>query len=465
MTDKIKSNVMWGGRFEDGPDALMERINASINFDKRLYAQDIEGSRVHSIMLARQGIIDKKEADLICEGLSKILLEIESGEFEFKESLEDIHMNIEARLAEIIGDVAGKLHTARSRNDQVALDFRMWTRQQIDLCVKGLHEIIEAFINQAEHYGDLIMPGFTHLQVAQPVTWGHHMMAYVEMFGRDLERFHDVRKRMNECPLGAAALAGTSFPIDRYYTSDNLGFDRPTANSLDSTSDRDFALEFLSASAICATHLSRFSEELVIWSSSQFGFVNISERFSSGSSIMPQKKNPDAAELIRAKGSRINGSLIALLTTMKGLPLTYSKDMQEDKEQVFDAADTLLLSLAAMSGMLRELTPNKEILENAASKGFSTATDLADWLVKNINIPFREAHKITGQIVKIAERNGCDLTDLSLGEMQEVNQFINKDIYSVLSIKNSINSRDSYGGTSPKEVKKQIVNWKKRMSK
>mgnify|MGYP001164881102 CR=1 FL=1 len=463
MTDKIKSNVMWGGRFEDGPDALMERINASINFDKRLYAQDIEGSRVHSIMLARQGIIDKKEADLICEGLSKILLEIESGEFEFKESLEDIHMNIESRLAEIIGDVAGKLHTARSRNDQVALDFRMWTRQQIDLCLKGLHEIIEAFINQAEHYGDLIMPGFTHLQVAQPVTWGHHMMAYVEMFGRDLERFHDARKRMNECPLGAAALAGTSFPIDRYYTSDNLGFDRPTANSLDSTSDRDFALEFLSASAICATHLSRFSEELVIWSSSQFGFVNISERFSSGSSIMPQKKNPDAAELIRAKGSRINGSLIALLTTMKGLPLTYSKDMQEDKEQVFDAADTLLLSLAAMSGMLRELTPNKEILENAASKGFSTATDLADWLVKNINIPFREAHKITGQIVKIAERNGCDLSDLSLGELQEVNQFINKGVYSVLGIKNSVNSRDSYGGTSPKEVKKQIVNWKKKM--
>ena len=465
MTDKIKSNVMWGGRFEDAPDALMERINASINFDKRLYEQDIEGSQAHSIMLARQGIIDKKEADLICDGLAKIRLEIESGEFEFKESLEDIHMNIEARLAEIIGDVAGKLHTARSRNDQVALDFRMWVRQQIDLCAEELYKIIEAFINQADRYGDLIMPGFTHLQVAQPVTWGHHMMAYVEMFGRDLDRFLDARKRMNECPLGAAALAGTSFPIDRYHTSDALGFDRPTANSLDSTSDRDFALEFLSASAICATHLSRFSEELVIWSSSQFGFVNISERFSSGSSIMPQKKNPDAAELIRAKGSRINGSLIALLTTMKGLPLTYSKDMQEDKEQVFDAADTLLLSLAAMSGMLSELTPNKEVLENAASKGFSTATDLADWLVKNINIPFREAHRITGQIVKIAERKGCDLPDLKLKDMQELNQLINKNIYSVLSVKNSVNSRDSYGGTSPKEVKRQIAGWKKKMSK
>ena len=465
MTDKIKSNVMWGGRFEDAPDALMERINASINFDKRLYEQDIEGSRAHSIMLARQGIIDKKEADLICDGLAKIRLEIESGEFKFKESLEDIHMNIEARLAEIIGDVAGKLHTARSRNDQVALDFRMWVRQQIDSCAEELHKIIEAFINQADRYGDLIMPGFTHLQVAQPVTWGHHMMAYVEMFGRDLDRFLDARKRMNECPLGAAALAGTSFPIDRYHTSDALGFDRPTANSLDSTSDRDFALEFLSASAICATHLSRFSEELVIWSSSQFGFVSISERFSSGSSIMPQKKNPDAAELIRAKGSRINGSLIALLTTMKGLPLTYSKDMQEDKEQVFDAADTLLLSLATMSGMLSELTPNEGVLENAASKGFSTATDLADWLVKNINIPFREAHKITGQIVKIAERKGCDLPDLKLKDMQEFNQLINKDIYSVLSVKNSVNSRDSYGGTSPKEVKRQIAGWKKKMSK
>jgi argininosuccinate lyase len=347
----------------------------------------------------------------------------------------------------------------------VALDFRMWVRQQIDLCAEELYKIIEAFINQADRYGDLIMPGFTHLQVAQPVTWGHHMMAYVEMFGRDLDRFLDARKRMNECPLGAAALAGTSFPIDRYHTSDALGFDRPTANSLDSTSDRDFALEFLSASAICATHLSRFSEELVIWSSSQFGFVNISERFSSGSSIMPQKKNPDAAELIRAKGSRINGSLIALLTTMKGLPLTYSKDMQEDKEQVFDAADTLLLSLAAMSGMLSELTPNKEVLEIAASKGFSTATDLADWLVKNINIPFREAHKITGQIVKIAERKGCDLPDLKLKDMQELNQLINKNIYSVLSVKNSVNSRDSYGGTSPKEVKRQIAGWKKKMSK
>ena len=465
MTEKNKSNKMWGGRFNAGPDALMEEINASVDFDKRLYKQDIEGSQVHASMLAKQGIIDEKEAELICDGLSKMSLEIETDKFTFSKSLEDIHMNVEARLSEIIGDVAGKLHTARSRNDQVALDFRMWVRDQIDLCTIELRKLIEIFLNQAELYDGLLMPGFTHMQSAQPVTWSHHMMAYVEMFGRDLDRFKDARLRMNECPLGGAALAGTSFPIDRDYTSKKLGFDRPTANSLDSTSDRDFALEFLSCSAICAMHLSRFSEELVIWSSSQFNFVNISEKFSSGSSIMPQKKNPDAAELIRAKSSRINGSLVAFLTMMKGLPLTYSKDMQEDKEQVFDAADTLLLSLAAMSGMVRELTPNKDVLEKATSKGFSTATDLADWLVKNVNVPFRKAHKITGEIVKIAETQGCELKDLKLKEMQRVCNEINNDIYTVLSIKNSVNSRDSYGGTSPKEVRKQIAMWKKKISK
>ena len=464
MAKKVKTNLMWGGRFDEGPDVLMESINASINFDKRLYKQDIEGSVAHANMLAKQGIIEFSEADLICEGLAKIRLEIEEGKFEFKPSLEDIHMNIEARLAELIGSTAGKLHTARSRNDQVALDFRMWVRDHIDIAISDLRKLIEAFINQADLNSDLIMPGFTHMQVAQPVSWSHHMMAFVEMFGRDLARFEDARRRLNECPLGGAALAGTSFPIDRHTTSKILGFDRPMANSIDSTSDRDFALEFLTCSAICATHLSRFSEELVIWSSAQFNFVEISERFSSGSSIMPQKKNPDAAELIRAKVSRINGSLVALLTTMKGLPLTYSKDMQEDKEQVFDAADTLLLSLKVMTGMLNELKPNKTNLEKAASVGFSTATDLADWLVKNIKIPFREAHEITGKLVKRAEENSCELKDLSLDDMQKANSLINKGVYSVLSVQNSLTSRTSYGGTSPEEVRKQVLTWRKKLS-
>ena len=464
MAKKIKTNLMWGGRFDVGPNVLMESINASINFDKRLYKQDIEGSVAHANMLAKQGIIEFDEADLICEGLAKIKLEIEEEKFEFKPELEDIHMNIEARLAELIGSTAGKLHTARSRNDQVALDFRMWVRDQIDLTITELRKLIEAFVDQADFYSDLIMPGFTHMQVAQPVTWSHHMMAYVEMFGRDLTRFDDARRRLNECPLGGAALAGTSFPIDRQNTSRTLGFDRPTANSIDSTSDRDFALEFLTCSAICATHLSRFSEELVVWSSAQFDFIEISEGFSSGSSIMPQKKNPDAAELIRAKVSRINGSLVALLTTMKGLPLTYSKDMQEDKEQVFDAADTLILSLKVMTRMLNELKPNKNNLEKAASIGFSTATDLADWLVKNLNIPFREAHEITGKLVKCAEEINCDLKDLSLDDMQEAHGLINNDVYSVLSAKNSIASRNSYGGTSPEEVRKQVLTWRKKLS-
>ena len=465
MAEKEKANLMWGGRFEEGPDVLMEKINSSISFDRRLYSQDIEGSIVHANMLAEQGIIKLDEANLICEGLYKIKIEIEDNKFEFKSSLEDIHMNIEARLSELIGSVAGKLHTGRSRNDQVALDFRMWVRNQIDLCIIELKNLIKAFINQAELYDDLVMPGFTHLQVAQPVSWSHHMMAYVEMFGRDLTRFEDARQRLNECPLGAAALAGTSFPINRHNTAEKLGFDRPTANSIDSTSDRDFALEFLTCSAICATHLSRFAEELVIWSSSQFNFIKISERFSSGSSIMPQKKNPDAAELIRSKVSRINGSLVALLITMKGLPLTYSKDMQEDKEQVFDAADTLLLSVKVMTEMLTELKPNKTNLENGASIGFSTATDLADWLVKNLDLPFRKAHEITGNLVKRAEEKGCDLKDLSLDVMKDLHREINQDVYSVLSIRNSVASRNSYGGTSPSEVKKQVSIWKKKIFK
>jgi argininosuccinate lyase len=394
MTQDSKTtdaNQMWGGRFADGPDAIMEAINASIGFDKRLARQDIEGSRAHAAMLARQGIVTNTDAEVIREGLLTVLSEIESGKFVFKASLEDIHMNVEARLSELVGEPAGRLHTARSRNDQVATDFRLWVRDQCDAAQGGLQALIKVLLTQAEAGADWVMPGFTHLQTAQPVTWGHHMMAYVEMLGRDMSRFADARARMNESPLGAAALAGTSFPIDREQTAVALGFDRPMANSLDAVSDRDFALEFLTASTICAMHLSRLAEELVIWSSAQFRFVTMSDRFSTGSSIMPQKKNPDAAELIRAKIGRVMGAMVALFTVMKGLPLAYSKDMQEDKEQVFDAADTLMLALAAMTGMIADMRPNREVLAQAASGGFSTATDLADWLVRALGLPFRVA--------------------------------------------------------------------------
>ena len=403
MSNKKTSNAMWGGRFASGPDAIMEAINASISFDKRMAAQDIAGSIAHSAMLAKQGIITDSDATSIKKGLLTVLSEIESGSFEYSTALEDIHMNVESRLKEIIGEPAGRLHTGRSRNDQVATDFKLWTRDQYDAVIAGLSALMEALIGQAESGADMVMPGFTHLQVAQPVTWGHHMMAYVEMFARDRSRFTDARLRMNESPLGAAALAGTGFPIDRDATADALGFDRPSANSLDAVSDRDFALEFLASASICATHLSRFAEELVIWSSAQFKFVTLSDRFSTGSSIMPQKKNPDAAELIRAKVGRINGSLIGLLTVMKGLPLAYSKDMQEDKEQVFDAADSLMLALAAMTGMVGDMTPNAPQLETAAASGFSTATDLADWLVRELGMPFRDAHHVTGALVGMAE--------------------------------------------------------------
>ncbi|MEM6482921.1 MAG: argininosuccinate lyase, partial [Pseudomonadota bacterium] len=413
MTNKT-SNQMWGGRFADGPDALMEAINASIGFDKRLAPQDVEGSRAHAAMLATTGIITDKDAEVIREGLLTILSEIERGQFVFSAELEDIHMNVEARLTELIGPPAGRLHTARSRNDQVATDFRLWVRDQIDQTMSGLEALMGALLSQAEIGAGWVMPGFTHLQTAQPVTWGHHMLAYIEMFARDRSRFRDARARMNECPLGAAALAGTSFPIDRDMTAQALGFDRPCANSLDAVSDRDFALEFLAAASICAMHLSRLSEELVIWSSAQFRFVAMSDRFSTGSSIMPQKKNPDAAELIRAKIGRILGANVALLTVMKGLALTYSKDMQEDKEQVFDAADNLLLSLAAMTGMIGDLSANKAALEDAAKSGFSTATDLADWLVRVVGMPFREAHHATGRAVALAETRGCDLAELPL---------------------------------------------------
>ncbi|MFU8898624.1 MAG: argininosuccinate lyase [Roseinatronobacter sp.] len=458
--DKKSANTMWGGRFSAGPDAIMEAINASIGFDKRLAPQDIAGSRAHAAMLAATGIIQPEDATAIDAGLVQVLQEIEAGSFTFSTALEDIHMNVEARLSEIIGAPAGRLHTARSRNDQVALDFRMWVRDQCDAAIAGLDALINAFLAQAEAGADWIMPGFTHLQTAQPVTWGHHMLAYVEMFARDKSRFQDARRRMNECPLGAAALAGTSFPIDRHMTAQALGFDRPTANSLDTVSDRDFALEFLGASSICAMHLSRFAEELVIWSSAQFRFVRMSDRFSTGSSIMPQKRNPDAAELLRAKLGRILGATVALFTVMKGLPLTYSKDMQEDKEQVFDAADNLILGLAAMEGMVRDLTANRAALEAAAASGFSTATDLADWLVRALNLPFREAHHVTGALVKLAEDKGCDLADLSLDEMQKIHGEITQAVYSVLGVQNSVASRTSYGGTAPDNVRAQIARWK-----
>eukprot|EP00919_Chromeraceae_sp_WS-2016_P075495 GHVR01178585.1.p1 GENE.GHVR01178585.1~~GHVR01178585.1.p1 ORF type:complete len:464 (-),score=108.16 GHVR01178585.1:1322-2713(-) len=454
------SNKMWGGRFAAGPDAIMEAINASISFDQRMAAQDIAGSRAHAAMLAAQDIISDSDADAIRKGLLTVLSEIESGTFAYSAALEDIHMNVEARLKEVIGEPAGRLHTGRSRNDQVATDFKLWTRDQFDAAESGLLALIKALLDQAEAGADWVMPGFTHLQTAQPVTWGHHMMAYVEMFGRDLSRMRDARTRMNESPLGAAALAGTSFPIDRDMTAQALGFDRPSANSLDAVSDRDFALDFLGAASICAMHLSRFAEELVIWSSAQFRFVTLSDRFSTGSSIMPQKKNPDAAELIRAKIGRIMGANVALMMVMKGLPLAYSKDMQEDKEQVFDAADNLMLALAAMEGMVKDMSANRESLAAAAGSGFSTATDLADWLVRVLGLPFRDAHHITGSLVALAEQNGCDLPDLTLEQMQSAHGDITSDVFDVLGVENSVNSRMSYGGTAPAQVRAQVARWK-----
>jgi argininosuccinate lyase len=449
---KKSSNKMWGGRFSTGPDAIMEAINASI-----------ESSLAHADMLGARGILNVSDVSAIKEGLQEILSELNSGEFQFSADLEDIHMNIEARLKDKIGSPAGRLHTARSRNDQVATDFRLWVRGQIDWVDKNLVDLMKALLDQAQNGVSWIMPGFTHLQTAQPITWGHHMMAYVEMFSRDRSRFKDARDRMNECPLGSAALAGTSFPIDRNQTAKALEFDRPTANSLDAVSDRDFALEFLASSSICAMHLSRLAEELVIWSSAQFRFIELSDRFSTGSSIMPQKKNPDAAELVRAKIGRILGANVGLMTVMKGLPLAYSKDMQEDKEQVFDAADSLNLALCAMEGMIKDLTANKDSLEFAAKSGFSTATDLADWLVRVLNLPFREAHHITGELVGLAEQLKCDLSEIKLKEMQRIHSGITEDVFTVLSIENSVKSRSSYGGTSPEEVQFQIDRWKKEL--
>ncbi len=459
---KSDANPMWGGHYKDGPAAVMQQINASIGFDCKLYAQDIEGSLAHVRMLAKQGILTGDEAAAIEQGLAQVKAEIEAGEMAHNLALEDIHMHIEARLKEIIGDVAGKLHTARSRNDQVATDFRLYVRDGLDAIDGLLRDLQSALLDRAEEHADTIMPGFTHLQTAQPVTFGHHLLAYVEMFGRDRRRVADARAGMNELPLGAAALAGTSFPIDREQTAAALGFDAPMRNSLDAVSDRDFALEFLSLSAIIATHLSRFAEELVIWSSAQFGFVKLSEAYTTGSSIMPQKRNPDAAELIRAKTGRVLGDMVSLFHVMKGLTLAYNKDMQEDKEPVFDAFEAVTMSLVAMAGMVRDLSVNQEAMREAATHGYSTATDLADWLVRTLGMPFRNAHHVTGAIVRLAEQEGCQLSELSLEAMQGVESAITDDVFSVLTVEHSVASRTSFGGTAPENVRRSVQEARKR---
>ena len=459
------TNKMWGGRFSDGPAQIMEEINASISFDKRLYAQDIEGSKAHCAMLAKTSIISEQDARKITQGLDTILLEIEKGDFKFSRQLEDIHMNIESRLTEIIGDTAGRLHTARSRNDQVATDFKLYVRDMIDHFVGQLDELQSALVDKADEFSATVMPGFTHLQIAQPVTLGHHLLAYVEMFERDRTRLLDGRERMNENPLGAAALAGTPFAIDREMTAKALGFNGPMRNSLDAVSDRDFVLETLSTLAISGVHLSRLSEELVIWATAQFGFITLSDGFSTGSSIMPQKRNPDAAELVRAKVGRIAGALQGLMMVMKGLPLAYSKDMQEDKEMAFDAFDNYSLMLAAMTGMIADLKPNKQRMSEAATHGYSTATDLADWLVRELNMPFRDAHHVTGSIVALAEKQQKRLDQLSLNDMQKVEPGIKKGVLDVLSVDQSVSSRTSYGGTSPTNVKKMAAEWQSWLEK
>jgi argininosuccinate lyase len=457
------SNKMWGGRFAAEPDAVMADINASIDVDCKLFRQDIEASRAHAQMLAHQGIISAPDARAIVDGLDAILAEIEGGKFEFKRALEDIHMNVEARLAELIGPAAGRLHTARSRNDQVATDFRLWVRDAIDGLDASLAAYQRALAEQALAHAATVMPGFTHLQTAQPVTFGHHLLAYVEMAARDRGRFADARKRGNECPLGAAALAGTSFPLDRAMTAQALGFDRPAANSLDAVSDRDFVLETLAAASIAAVHLSRFAEEIVIWTSPLVGFLALSDKFTTGSSIMPQKRNPDAAELVRAKTGRIIGALDALLIVMKGLPLAYQKDMQEDKEGAMDALAALSLCLAAMTGMVRDMTPDRERMRAAAGQGYATATDLADWLVQHLGMPFRDAHHVTGRIVAAAEKAGVSLDRLPLAAMQAVEPRITAKVFAVLSVEHSVASRTSLGGTAPENVRKQAEAWLSRL--
>jgi argininosuccinate lyase len=448
---------LWGGHFEHGPAPLMEQINASIDFDKRLAAHDIAGSRAHARMLAGAGLLSEAELQAILDGLDRIEREIEAGDFPFSAALEDIHMNVEARLTELIGEPGRKLHTARSRNDQVATDFRLWIRDAADRIERLLRDLQAALLARAEEHVASVMPGFTHLQVAQPVTFGHHLMAYVEMLGRDRGRFREARTRLNECPLGAAALAGTSFPIDRHATAAELGFYRPMVNSMDAVSDRDFALEFLSAAAIAAVHLSRLAEELVVWSTPQFGFVRMAEEFSSGSSIMPQKRNPDAAELVRAKTGRIIGSLTGLLVVLKGLPLAYGKDLQEDKEPVFDAADSLALCLAAATAMIGTMSIDRERLAAAARVGYPTATDLADWLVRRAGLAFREAHAVAAKAVRHAEARGVDLAELGLDELQALEPRITAEVFEVLTVERSVASRRSFGGTAPERVQDAIA--------
>jgi argininosuccinate lyase len=459
------SNKMWGGRFADSPDAVMVEINASIDFDRHLYRQDITASKAHAAMLGKQGIITADDAAQITHGLDTILSEIEAGTFNFKRALEDIHMNVESRLTELVGSAAGRLHTARSRNDQVATDFRLWVRETIDSIDNALAGYQKALAEKALAHAATVMPGFTHLQTAQPVTFGHHLLAYVEMLARDRGRLADARARLNECPLGSAALAGTSFPIDRHVTAETLDFDRPTANSLDAVSDRDVALETLAAAAIAAMHLSRLADEIVLWMTPQFGFIALSDKFTTGSSIMPQKRNPDAAELARAKVGRIAAAFQALLMVMKGLPLAYAKDMQEDKELTFDALASLKLAVAAMTGMVADLEPNGDAMKAAAGAGFSTATDLADWLVRVLGLPFREAHHVTGRIVAAAEAKGVTLEKLPLAAMQGIEPRITSDLFSVLSVENSVRSRRSYGGTAPQNVGKMARGWIKRLEK
>lgn len=455
------SSTIWGGRFEGGVSSVMERINASISFDRELYRQDIMGSKAHAEMLVKTGIISRADGDAIAQGLTQIEGEIEAGAFEFSAALEDIHMNIETRLAALTGDAAKRLHTARSRNDQVATDLRLWVRDAIDRIVADLDALVASLLDQADRHADTVMPGYTHLQTAQPVTVGHHLMAYVEMLGRDRGRFTDARARMNESPLGAAALAGTSFPIDRQMTAKALGFDRPMRNSMDAVSDRDFAAEFLFAASLTAVHLSRLAEELVLWSSDRFGFITLSDEFSTGSSIMPQKRNPDAAELVRAKPGRITGALITLLTILKGLPMTYGKDLQEDKEPVFDAAEHLMIALAATTGMMRDLTFQPAAMHAALDHGFATATDLADWMVRVLNLPFRKAHHATGAIVALAEQKQLRLDELSLADMQSVLPEITEDALTVLTVDHSVASRMSEGGTAPAQVRTAVAKARK----
>ena len=459
------SNKMWGGRFASGPGAIMEEINASIDFDKALYRQDIAASKAHAEMLAKQGIITAEDAKRIAYGLDTILSEIADGKFSFKRALEDIHMNVEGRLGELIGEAAGRLHTARSRNDQVATDFRLWMRDTIDALDAALAGFQRALADKAFAHAGTVMPGLTHMQTAQPVTFGHHLLAYVEMAARDRDRFADARKRLNESPLGAGALAGTSFALDRSMTAKALGFDRPAANSLDAVSDRDFAMETLAAASIAAIHMSRLAEEIVIWTSPLTGLAKLSDKFTTGSSMMPQKRNPDAAELVRAKTGRIIGVLAALMVVMKGLPLAYAKDMQEDKEGAMDALAALSLSIAAMTGMVSDLEPDTSRMRKAAAEGYATATDLADWLVRTLKIPFREAHNLTGRIVAKAAEVGVPLHRLPLATMREVEPRISEDVFSVLSVDRSVRSRTSFGGTAPKNVRAQARKWLRKLEK